>query len=242
MPPPFTLFFHPNDSLIFFSMGSLMSARREAWRPPCRWCKKPLRLECGNPGTVRVYRGVRPRSWASVEEAGFEQESRLQLMLCTQNTFSPASNVASLDIMELNERSGPADAQDFLTARSRGFEGRSAPQATLPEARRFLLGIARSGTSHFLARMDGRAVGVASYSLPLRGLTEVAGIATLQEYRGRGIGSALTSLATQEAFGKGVTMAFLSAADERASRMTTGWGSGIRLRRSATSRGDNRAP
>ena len=51
------------------------------------------------------------------------------------------------------------------------------------------------------------------------GLAEVAGIATLEPFRRRGVASVLTSEAVRTAFVQGVEVALLTAADEHAGRL-----------------------
>jgi ribosomal protein S18 acetylase RimI-like enzyme len=51
------------------------------------------------------------------------------------------------------------------------------------------------------------------------GLAEVAGIATLEPFRRRGVASVLTSEAVHTAFLQGVEVALLTAADEHAGHL-----------------------
>jgi ribosomal protein S18 acetylase RimI-like enzyme len=216
--PPFTLFFHSHDSLIFFNYGIPDGRRSKGVLEALPSVRDAFASRQRRP-RFEFIEEYSPGLAAALADSGFDQESRLQLMLCSQALFVPAPDVAGLDIVKLNGRSSVTDARDFLATRSSGFEGGTAADASAGEANRFLAGMTRSGTSHFIARMDRLAVGVASYSVPMRGITEVAGIATIEAFRGRGIGSALTSFAVREAYGSGVSAAFLSAADERVGRM-----------------------
>ena len=54
---------------------------------------------------------------------------------------------------------------------------------------------------------------------PQDGLTELVGICTLESHRRRGLAGALTHAALRAAFARGVSVAFLSAADARAGRV-----------------------
>ena len=51
------------------------------------------------------------------------------------------------------------------------------------------------------------------------GICELAGLATLAEYRRQGIATAITSIAVEQAFNHGAEVVFLTAADERAVRV-----------------------
>jgi GNAT superfamily N-acetyltransferase len=215
---PFTLFFHPNDALIFFNYAIPDGRVVDDFQGVFPEVRKAFAAR-NRRARFEFIEEYSPQLARAIASGGFEEESRLHLMLCTPRAFRAAPQVEELNITVLDGRSPLRDAQDFLTTRSAGFEGESAAAATESEAERFVKGVGRSRTTHFLGRMDGKAVGVASYSAPLRGLTEVAGITTIEAYRGQGIGSALTSFAVQEAFGHGVNAAFLSAADQRADRV-----------------------
>jgi ribosomal protein S18 acetylase RimI-like enzyme len=63
-------------------------------------------------------------------------------------------------------------------------------------------------------RLDGTLASVAFLQPSRDGLAEVAGVATLEAFRRRGIAGALTSAALGRAFRNGVALALLSAANE----------------------------
>ena len=67
-----------------------------------------------------------------------------------------------------------------------------------------------------MARVDGVAAGVGTMSV---GNDELVGIATLPEFRGRGIGAAVSRYLVAEHFGCGAELVCLSAADEGARRI-----------------------
>lgn len=71
----------------------------------------------------------------------------------------------------------------------------------------------------FLALVDGQPAGAGAFSAPYDLLTEVAGIATLERFRRRGIAAFVTGEAVRTAFEQGLEAAVLSAADERAGRV-----------------------
>ncbi len=57
------------------------------------------------------------------------------------------------------------------------------------------------------------------YTAPFDGVTEVAGLATLEPFRRRGIAMGLTALAVQRAMAQGAKVVCLTAADERAGQV-----------------------
>lgn len=97
-----------------------------------------------------------------------------------------------------------------------GFDPTSAQPATEEQAERFraTLGAARA----FTARLDGEGAGAGMYTPPDGGVTELAGIATLDRFRGRGIATALTAYMTQSAFTQGCDLVFLATANPIARR------------------------
>jgi predicted GNAT family acetyltransferase len=70
-----------------------------------------------------------------------------------------------------------------------------------------------------LRRIAGQPVSAAAFTAPIDGLIELVGIATLPDFRRRGIATALTDYALRVAFASGVELACLSAADANAGRV-----------------------
>lgn len=214
--PGFTLFFHPADGLPFFNYaipnGPLVadldaallllraefSARRR--RPRFEFVE-----ECA------------PALAPALRAAGFSEEARQQLMICTSESWRSAPTVPGLEIAELSRASTAEEIQVFLTLQRRGFDPGSRNPSTEEEARRFLgtLGAGRA----FVARLEGRPAGAGMYSSPLDRITEVVGLATLEPYRRRGIATALAAQAVSSALASGVEVVCLTAADARAGRV-----------------------
>jgi ribosomal protein S18 acetylase RimI-like enzyme len=69
------------------------------------------------------------------------------------------------------------------------------------------------------ALLDGQAVAAGMYTELHEGLTELVGITTLDRFRRRGIGAALTAHLARTAFAQGATAVFLTAADDHATRV-----------------------
>jgi predicted GNAT family acetyltransferase len=158
-----------------------------------------------------------PELAAALRAEGFVEEARLDLMICTADTYRPAPPVPGLTVSELAGRSPLADAQAFLATQRQGFDPGDTTAATVAQAEQFLqrLGEGRA----FLARLDGQPVGAGALAAAFDGLAEVAGIATLEPFRRRGVASVLTSEAVRAAFLQGVEVALLTAADAQAGRL-----------------------
>jgi predicted GNAT family acetyltransferase len=210
------LFFHPTDTLTFFNYAIPDG-------PPF----DNLEVSLSALRSEFAARGRRPR-FEFVEEyapqlapalhaAGFVEEARQALMVCTAQTYSPAPDVPGLTLTELTGASTLGEARTFLTCQRQGFDLHDAGAATEADAEHLLrtIGAGRA----FVAWLEGQPVGAGIYTAPFDGVTEVAGLATLEPFRRRGIATALTALAVRRALEQGVEIACLTAADERAGRV-----------------------
>ncbi len=213
--PPFTLFFHPTDALTFFNYAIPDD-------PPFDDLEAPLamlRSEFAARGRVPRFEFVEeyaPQLAPALRAAGFAEEARQALMVCTAATYSPAPEVPGLALSELTGASAPDEVRTFLTCQRRGFDPHDAG-ATEAGVEHFLqtVGAGRA----FVAWLEGQPVGAGIYTAPFDGVTEVAGLATLEPFRRRGIATTLTALAVRRALEQGVDIACLTAADERAGRV-----------------------
>lgn len=157
-----------------------------------------------------------PELPAVLRAAGWSEEHRGPLMICTPDSYRAAQPVAGLTIVEVSSTSPIVDVLENMDVNGRGFYAQATPptEAEAEEFRRIL-----TTSRAFTARLHGEPVGAGAFTVPHDGLTEIVGIATLEEYRRRGIASALTAHATRAAFSMGVDVAFLGAADVQASRV-----------------------
>ena len=213
--PPFTLFFHPTDALTFFNYAI-------PDEPPfddLEASLAALRSEFAARGRLPRFEFIEeyaPQLAPALRAAGFAEEARQALMVCTAATYSPAPDVPGLTLSELTNMSAPDEVQTFLTCQRRGFDPHDAG-ATEADVEHFLrtVGAGRA----FVAWLEGQPVGAGIYTAPFDGVTEVAGLATLEPFRRRGIATALTALAVRRALEQGAEIACLTAADERAGRV-----------------------
>jgi ribosomal protein S18 acetylase RimI-like enzyme len=220
---PFTLFFHPTDTSPYLNyaipdhplcdnldstaLARVINELRSAYQLRSLLPRMEF-FEAFAPGLPTILRAN-----------GFEEEARHWCMLCTPDNIQPAPAVDGLEVVRIDPDSPERDLIAFITAQRQGFHPAdcSTPSAqAVKSARR---DFSEHGWTGFLGRMSGEPAGVAVYSQPLDGVTEIAGVATRQAFRGRGIASHLTSIATAEAFTRGVQTACLSAEDERAGRV-----------------------
>jgi ribosomal protein S18 acetylase RimI-like enzyme len=212
---PFSIYFHRSDNNLFFNYaipdepaGAYLHEPLAALRAEFAAHERTPRFE--------FVEQFAPDLPAALRANGFREESRLHLMVCTPETLQPAPAAAGVSIVTLDPSSPLDIVRENMDTNNRGFNPEAeAIDEPAAEAFRARLGDARA----FTAYLDGRAVGAGMYTTPLDGLTELVGIATLEEYRRRGVAGALTAHATRNAFERGVEAVFLSAADERAGRV-----------------------
>lgn len=148
---------------------------------------------------------------------GFTEEMQTQLMLCTPTSQAPLPTIPGLHLVDLTADDGLGLIQELLTVQRRAFGESTAFPATQEEAAAFRRRFAT--TQLYVAQIDGQVVSAASLLPSYGGLTEIAGICTLADYRRRGIGAALTAYAVQQAFNQGLEGVFLTAADAAAGRV-----------------------
>jgi len=215
--PPFVLFFNPNDDLRFYNYGvpvgpvSDVSGERLAALAALFAARRRLLrfefIEEAAPGLAQAFRA-----------AGLVEEGRNPLLVCAPDALRPVSAVPGLVIRRLTPESSLADCAAFISVQARSFgeDDRAEPTGAQVEDLRRRSG---QGSSYFLGFLDDMPVATAAHTAPLDGFTELVGIATLADYRCRGIASALVADLTQAAFRAGVQVAFLAAEDERAGRV-----------------------
>jgi GNAT superfamily N-acetyltransferase len=214
---PFVLFFNPTDDLRFYNYGVpvepvsyLSDGTLASLRAVFTARSRLLRFE--------FIQEVAPVLAAAFATAGLVEEGRNPLLVCTPDSLRPAAEVPGLVICRLTPESSRADVAAFISVQGQSFgeEDRVDPtDAQVADLRRR----SAQGSHYFLGLLHDEPVATGAHTAPLDGFTELAGIATLAEYRRRGIAAALVAAMTQAAFRAGVRVAFLSAADERAGRV-----------------------
>ena len=213
--PAFTFFYHAPDAFPHFNYAipdrnvtEDVAGALAALRAACAARGRVPRLE--------YVEAFAPRLGARLAAAGYAQEGRYPLMVCTPETLRAAPPVADLAIVPIGPDAPLPLVRGVVTVQRRGF-GAGDEAVSDEDAERFRPLLTHNAT--FLGRWAEEAVCVASYSEPYDGLVEIAGIATIPPYRRRGLASALTGAVVTAAFARGVVAAFLSAADERAGRI-----------------------
>ncbi len=155
---------------------------------------------------------------------GYVQQEALPLLVCQPGQLRPPAEGAALEFVVMNEEASLEDLAEHWNINQRGFN--PLPMLVEPNEVEYFRSTLTTSRA-FTARLDGMGVSSGMYTDIRDGVTELMGIATLQAYRRRGIGGALTAFATQSAFADGATLAFLTAASEEASRVYQRVGFGL---------------
>ncbi len=214
--PPFTAFFHPFDAMVYLNYaipdGPVTGDTREALRK--------LRSEFEARNRVPRFEYVdelAPELSGRLRDAGYKQEAEARLMVCTRDTYVPFPAPQGLTVSVLSPESPREEVREFCATTQQGFNPGTTPVVSDEEVSKTLADL-KDGRA-FLARMEGHPVSGGLVTPPHDGTSELAGVATLQEWRGRGIGAAVVSRAAEEAFARGVEVLFLSTITEEAGRL-----------------------
>lgn len=214
--PPFTVFIHPGDDLPYFNYAIPTQACAGPIEDALARLKAVFREQNRQP-RLEFIAEFAPDLPAQLGRAGFAEEARQWGMACTPQSFAPPPDVPGLAITALSACASVAEAQAFLTLQNRAFDPGYAEETTAANAEHFLRGLGDGAM--LIARLNGEAIAAGLYTHPIDGLTELAGLATLEPFRGRGIATALTTAAVRRAFDHGAETVYLCAADERAGRV-----------------------
>ncbi|MET7859545.1 GNAT family N-acetyltransferase [Streptomyces sp. NPDC005318] len=213
---PFTIRYNPNWSLKYANYAipdhdaeptaadvrALVAAFRERGRMP--------RLE--------YLPGGAPAVEPALAAAGFTVENLAPVLACAAGDLAEPKPVDALVIAE------PATDTEFDVAarvQHHGYGGTGEPEGG--EAAWLRNAVAGGGVAA-LALLDGVPAGAGGCSVPVDGLTELAGLAVAGTFRRRGIGAALSAHLTATAFARGCRVVWLEPADAAVERIYAGIG------------------
>ena len=219
--PPFTLFFHPSDPLPWLNYAIPDEPCGGDLSGPLSRLEAAFRARSRAPRFEYV-EAFSPRLSASLRKAGYVDEARPFLMTLAPRNLRTPPAVNGLTLQTVAPGSPLGAAKRFLALQRRAFGLGDPAKVSKVDADWFLaaLGDGRA----FVARFSGQDVATGMFTHPLDGLSEIVGIATLEPFRRRGIGAAVTYAAATAAFACGASELVLAAADERAGRVYAGIG------------------
>jgi predicted GNAT family acetyltransferase len=206
--PSFTVFLHPRDPLRYLNYAipdgdvapdaAAVAALRAAFRERARLPRLEFIAEAA------------PRLAPALAAQGMAEELRAPLMVCTAAELArPEAAVDDLAVAAV----GPGDARAATNVQRVAFgQGPVPPDEEAPDPR------ASAGGS-VLARAGGEAVSAATWTRVIEGTSEVAGVATAEAWRGRGLAGVVTAAAARAAFAAGATRCVISPGHDAAQRI-----------------------
>jgi hypothetical protein len=208
--PPFTAYLTEGDPLRFLNYaipdGDVEpgAAQIEALRREFRARGRVPRLEWVEEAA--------PRLAAALAAQGMVEELRTPLMACTADELVDATAdveglvvaaVRDADLRETSDLQRVAFGMEPLPA--------DAPPSSFARPRGGGAALARAG--------DGTPVAVAVWTRVIGGCSEVAGVATAEPWRRRGLAGVVTAAAARAAFIAGARLCVLSPGDDTAQRV-----------------------
>lgn len=157
--------------------------------------------------------GWAPAVEAALLAAGFTEENRAPILACAPGDLLTPKPVDGLVTAE------PVTDAEFAAAalvQHLGYGGSGEPEDGTAE---WLRNAAAGGGVAALATIDGTPAGAGGCSVPVDGLTELAGLAVAEEFRRRGIGAALSAHLTATAFERGCRVVWLEPGDADVERI-----------------------
>ncbi|MFY0522023.1 GNAT family N-acetyltransferase [Archangium gephyra] len=214
--PPFTVFIHPFDTLIYFNYAIPDGPITGDVSEPLR----RLRAEFQKRGRVPRFEYVSELAPALADTllaAGFRQEAEARLMVCTRESFTPVAVPEGLSLSVLTSGSSREEVRTYCDTSRRAFSPEEPYEASEEDISKTLEEL-REGRA-VMGQVEGQPAVVGMFTPPSEGIAELAGVATFERFRKRGLGTALTSRVVQEAFARGVDVLFLSTITEEAGRI-----------------------
>ena len=154
-----------------------------------------------------------PNLISVLEAAGFAHESTDPVMLVDPGSFKPflAPNV---QVRLLGPSDPDSDLAEMMSIQSRGFgmgEARTPSEDEIVSLRASM----KHGRRNALATLSGQPAG-AGVTLEIDGIAELAGVATLAEFRRHGVAASVSSKLCELHFQNGGSAVWLSAGDDAA--------------------------
>lgn len=152
-----------------------------------------------------------------LEELGWDTEGVYPVYGCEPSRAAVVERCDAIRTVAVPDDAPVGVMQSMMQIGERAFEN---PIAPLPaEDAAAAAQLRWRGMPKVLAYVDGVAVGSGMLTLPVNGCSELAGICTLTDYRGRGVATRVVAHLLQIAGASGITLAYLTAADDAAARI-----------------------
>ena len=152
-----------------------------------------------------------------LEDLAWVTEGVYTVYGCQPDSAPVLSSITGIQTMAIPD-DAPVDVlQAMMQIGERAFENLDAPLADVDVA--LASQVRWRGMPKVMAYIDGLPVGSGMLTLPISGCSELAGICTLENYRGRGVATQVVAHLLQIAQIWGITLAYLTAADDAAARI-----------------------
>lgn len=152
-----------------------------------------------------------------LEALGWVTEGVYTVYGCKPASAPEIVSVAGIQTVAIPDDAPVRVVQAMIQIGEKAFEN---PDAPLPTADVALASQVRwRGMPKVLATIDGVPVGSGMLTLSVNGCSELAGICTLENFRGRGVATQVVAHLLQIAQICGITLAYLTAADDVAARI-----------------------
>jgi ribosomal protein S18 acetylase RimI-like enzyme len=140
-------------------------------------------------------------------DAGFAVELRTPVMCCTPDDLAEVEIPDHVTIDQLGPDATREELEGLLRAQTEAFGDPFDPA----DIARLVPMLGRRVA--VLAYADGEVAGGGMCQVPIAGVTELVGIAVREDFRRRGVATAITAELTRHAFAAGVETAFMTPGD-----------------------------
>jgi GNAT superfamily N-acetyltransferase len=152
-----------------------------------------------------------------LEALGWVTEGVYTVYGCKPASAPEIVSVAGIQTVAIPDDAPVRVVQAMMQIGEKAFEN---PDAPLPDVDVALASQIRwRGMPKVMAYIDGVPVGSGMLTLPVNGCSELAGICTLEDYRGRGVATQVVAHLIRIAREREITLAYLTAADDAAARI-----------------------
>jgi len=214
--PPFTAYLHRSDPLIYFNYAIPDGPFTGDVREPLRRLRAVFEAR-GRAPRFEYVSELAPELAQALLDTGFRQEAEARLMICTPERFTPIEPPEGVDLSVLTRDSAREEFRTYCRIARMGFVPHEPYTPSEEEVSKMVEDLGEGVA--VLGRVEGQPAAVGLFSPPSLGVSELAGVATLETFRERGLGTAITSRVTREAFSRGVGMLFLSTLSPEAGRI-----------------------
>jgi ribosomal protein S18 acetylase RimI-like enzyme len=214
--PPFTLFLHPHEDMTFFNYAIPDEPAGDEIQDALIQLRAAFAARARTP-RFEFIEEYAPTLAVGLRAAGFVEQGRYPLMVCTPETWRDGPQVPGLSIVRVGADAPEDDISATIVAQQHGFNPADVTLPNEADIRDFRESQDRRIT--MLGRIDGEPAGAGVAMPPYDQITEIGGVATLVQFRRRGIAAAVTAALTRAAFDAGARIALLTAADTAAGRV-----------------------